>query len=184
MPNHAEKFIDNFTQCVEHLHNELQSLRTGRASPAVVEPLLVQAYGASTPLVQVASVTAPEPTQLVIQPWDPNIIKDIAKSIQSSPLGITPNIDGHIIRLQFPPLTEERRREMTKVVKEKEESARVAIRNIRESAHKQIKQMEKEGELSEDQEELENLHLQKMVEEFNEKVKEISDAKIKELLVI
>jgi ribosome recycling factor len=184
MPNHAEKFTDNFAQCVEHLHTDLQSLRTGRASPAVVEPLMVQAYGTSTPLVQVASVTAPEPTQLVIQPWDPSIIKDIAKSIQASPLGIMPSIDGHIIRLQFPPLTEERRKEMTKVVKEKEEGAHVAIRNVREAAHKQIKQMEKDGEISEDQAELEKQHLQKMVDDFNEKIKEISDSKVKELLAI
>jgi ribosome recycling factor len=184
MPNHVESFTENFRQCVEHLRTDLQALRTGRASPAVVEPILVQAYGASTPLVQVASVTAPEPTQLVIQPWDPSIIKEIAKSIQASPLGITPTVDGRIIRLQFPPLTEERRKEMTKIVKEKEEGARVAIRNVREAAHKQIKQMEKDREISEDQAELENQHLQKMVDEFNEKVKKISDAKEKELLAI
>ncbi|MFA6042928.1 MAG: ribosome recycling factor [Patescibacteria group bacterium] len=180
----VDQHQESFAKVLDHLHEDLQTLRTGRATPAVVESLLVPVYGTATPLQQLASITSPEPTQLLIQPYDPNIAKDIAKAIQSSPLGITPSIEGISIRLAFPPLTEERRKEMQKVVKEKAEKAKVSIRSIREGVQKDLKQAKADNELSEDMQKAEEKALQEVVDSFVGKISEMASRKDAELMQI
>ncbi len=181
-------FVDQhqeaFAKVLDHLHEELQTLRTGRATPAVVEGLLISVYGSATPLQQLAGITSPEPTQLLIQPYDPNITKEIAKAIQASPLGITPSIEGISIRLAFPPLTEDRRKEMQKVVKEKAEKAKVSIRSIRETVQKDVKQAKADGDLSEDMQKAEEKALQEVVDDFVGRITEMANRKDAELMQI
>ncbi len=179
-PEHHEAF----EKVLAHLHQELQSIRTGRANPAMVESLRVDAYGTPTPLVQLASVSVPEATQLVIQPWDPNVVKAIEKAVLSSPLGITPTVDGVLIRLHFPPLTEERRRELVKAVSEKLEMARVGIRSVREDVQKQVKQRERDGDISEDVSAQELKALQNEVDTYNEKIQQLGKQKEAELTTV
>lgn len=138
-------------KALEAFRHDLQGIRTGRASPALVEPLKVDFYGTATPLVQVASVSAPEPRLLMIKPFDPSTIKAIEKAILQSDLGLTPNNDGKVIRLGLPPLTEERRRELTKVVHKRTEEAHIAVRNIRHQSLKDLQELEDEKLISEDQ---------------------------------
>lgn len=173
-----------FEKVIAHLQQELQSVRTGRANPAMVESIRVDAYGTSTPLVQVASVTTPEATQLAIQPWDPNLVKPVEKALQSSSLGIMPTVDGNLIRLHFPPLTEERRKEMLKTVGEKIEMAKVGIRGVRENVQKHIKQKERDGELSEDIAAVELKALQTFVDESNDRIQKLGQQKETELATI
>jgi ribosome recycling factor len=138
-------------KAIDALKHDLQGIRTGRASPALVEPLKVDFYGTATPLVQVASVSAPEARLLMIKPFDPSTLKAIEKAILQSDLGLTPNNDGKIIRLGLPPLTEERRRELTKVVHKRAEEAHIAIRNVRHQGLKDLQELEDEKLISEDQ---------------------------------
>jgi ribosome recycling factor len=137
-------------KALEALRRDFQSMRTGRASPALVEPLKVDYYGTLTPLQQLATVSVPEARLIVIKPYDPSTIKAIEKAILSSELGLNPNNDGKLIRLPLPPLTEERRREMTKLVKKRTEEAHVAIRNIRHQGIKDLEEFEKEKMITED----------------------------------
>ncbi|HID84159.1 MAG TPA: ribosome recycling factor, partial [Anaerolineales bacterium] len=136
---------------VRVLEDELRGIRTGRANPALVERLEVEYYGVPTPLMQIATITVPEPRQLLIKPFDPSSLKAIEKAIRNSDLGLTPNNDGHSIRLILPPLTEERRRELVKVVHRRVEEARVAIRNVRRDAIKDLRELEGEKMISEDE---------------------------------
>lgn len=169
---------------IEHLHHELQSIRTGRANPALVEELSVDAYGTPTPLVQLAAISVPEPRLILIQPWDPSIIKEIERSLTQSSLGITPVVDGKNIRLPFPQMTEERRQSLVKVVNEKSEETRVALRSIREDIIRGLRQKEKNGELSEDALELLLKEIQKDVTAALEEIKQIVDEKHTELTTI
>ena len=178
--SHREEFV----RAIAHFQQEIRALRTGRANPSMIELINVDAYGTPTPLVQLASITTPEPTQLLVQPWDPNLVKNVEKAIQASPLGITPTVDGQGIRLHFPPLTEERRKELARVVREKAEMARVAIRSIREDIHKSLKQSEKDGSLSEDQVAQEGKALQTVVDEYSEKIAALTQQKEAELEVM
>lgn len=138
-------------KALESLKRDFQGMRTGRASPALVEPLKVDYYGTPTPLQQLATVSAPEARLLVIKPYDPSTIKAIEKAILASELGLTPNNDGKMVRLSLPPLTEERRREMTKIVRRRVEEAHVAIRNIRHQGLKDLEELESEKLITEDQ---------------------------------
>lgn len=138
-------------KALDSLKRDLQAIRTGRASPALVEPLKVEYYGAPTPMVQLATISAPEARLLVIKPYDPATLKAIEKALLSSDLGLTPQNDGKIIRLSLPPLNEERRREITKVVHKRTEEAHVAIRNIRHQGLKDLEELEKEKLITEDQ---------------------------------
>lgn len=174
----------NFEKAVEHLKNELNSIRTGRATPTLVENLIVDYYGTKTPLIQLASISIPDPKSIVIQPWDRNSTKDIEKAIQISSLGINPVNEGTIIRIVIPPLTEERRGELVKLANKKTEEAKISIRNIREEMWKELKNQEKEGKISEDELFLTQKELQKIVDEFNEKIKEISEKKEEEINTI
>ncbi len=137
-------------KALEALKRDFQSMRTGRASPSLVEPLKVDYYGAPTPLQQLATVSVPEARLIVIKPYDASTLKAIEKAILASELGLTPNNDGKLIRLSLPPLTEERRREMTKLVKKRTEEAHVAIRNIRHQGLKDLEELESEKLITED----------------------------------
>lgn len=160
------------------LERELGSIRTGRASPRLVENLLVDYYGVPTPMNQIASITAPEARLLVIQPWDRSALKEVEKSILRSDLGLTPNSDGAVVRISIPTLTEERRRDLARLVGRKVEDGRVAVRNIRRSGVESFRTMERNKELSEDEsrraqgevQELTNLYIGQMDE--MEKAKE------------
>ncbi|MDU2219443.1 ribosome recycling factor [Finegoldia magna] len=136
---------------IHALREELKTVRAGRANPSILDNIMVDYYGTSTPLKQVATISAPEARLLTIQPWDKSIMKEIEKQIQASNLGITPSNDGNIIRLPFPQLTEDRRKELTKVVKEYGEKSKVTIRSIRRDFVDDAKKMEKNAEISEDE---------------------------------
>lgn len=135
---------------VQALKRDLNGVRTGRAHASLIETLVVDYYGASTPLKQLGTINSPEPRMLTVQVWDRGAIKAIEKAIQSSDLGLNPNIDGQLIRLPFPPLTEQRRKELVKVVHHKTEESRVAVRNVRRHAHDELRKAEKDGGVSQD----------------------------------
>ncbi len=142
--------MEKMEKAVEHVQNQFTSVRTGRATPALVEKLLVEYYGSSVPLQQLAGFQVPEARQLVVKPHDRSTLASIEKAIRDSDLGVNPSNDGVIIRLNFPPLTEERRKEYVKVVKHMAEDGRVAVRNIRRDARKHLEAAEKAGEISAD----------------------------------
>lgn len=173
-----------FAKAIEHFKSELTTLRTGRATSGLVEHLEIDYYGTKTPLIQIAQITIPEPKSIAIQPYDKNALKDIEKAIQSSNLGINPVNDGAFIRLNIPPMTEERRKELVKVVGQMEEKTRVAIRNIREEIWKDIQKQEKDGKISEDDKIRAKEDMQKMVDKYNEEVKKLAEAKEKEIMTI
>jgi ribosome recycling factor len=166
------------------LEEHLGTIRTGRASPALVEKLPVEYYGTPTPLQQLATISVPEPRQLLIKPFDASALKDIERGILSSELGITPSNDGKVIRLNLPPLTEERRRDLVKVVHHRLEEARVAVRNIRRHTHDDMREFEKEKLISEDELKKGEVDLQKLTDKYVEKVDDLGkrkEAEIKEI---
>ena len=142
---------DRMKKAVEYLTKDLATLRAGRANPAMLDKVMVDYYGEPTPLNQLANITVPEARLLVIQPWDKSSMADIEKAILKSDLGVTPNNDGNVIRIVIPQLTEERRKELVKVVKKRGEEAKVAVRNIRRDANDMLKSSEKEKMISEDE---------------------------------
>ena len=168
----------------EVLLDEYASIRAGRANPHVLDKLRVDYYGTPTPLHQVANVSVPEPRMILIQPWERKLIKDIEKAILTSDLGINPNNDGNAIRLVFPELTEERRKELAKDVKKKGEGAKVAVRNIRRDANDAIKKMEKAGEISEDDQAEGEEKIQKITDKMIEKIDKAVEAKTKEIMTV
>lgn len=163
---------------------ELQSIRAGRANPALLDRFTVDYYGQITPLKQVASVSAPEPRLLVIQPWDAKLIPIIEKEIQKSDLGINPSNDGKLIRLLIPQLTEERRLELVKVVKKNGEATKIAIRNIRRDGIDKIKKMEKNKEIAEDERKSAEDEMQKITDKYVVEVDVVTSSKEEELLEI
>jgi ribosome recycling factor len=173
-----------FAKAVEHLKSELKTLRTGRASGQLVENLEVEYYGVKTPLIQIAQITVPEPRTLAIQPYDKNALKDIEKAVQLSNLGINPVNDGTYVRLNIPPMTEERRKELVKVVSQMSEKARVSVRNVREEIWKEIQKMEKDGKISEDEKMRAKDDMQKIVDKYNEEIKKLAEAKEQEVMTI
>lgn len=152
---------DHMDKSVLAVAHEFSTVRTGRASGAILEKILVDYYGMPTPLLQIATVTVPEPQMLVIQPYDKTAIKGIEKAILASDLGLNPANDGQVIRVPFPPLTEERRRELVKLCKGYAEEARVAVRNIRRDANDRLKRSEREGEISQDDQHRAEAEIQK-----------------------
>jgi ribosome recycling factor len=173
-----------FQKAVDYLKSELSTLRTGRASSSLVEHLNVDYYGVSTPLIQIAQITVPEARSIAIQPYDKNALKDIEKAVAASNLGINPINDGIYIRLNIPQMTEERRKELVKVVSQMTEKARVAVRNVREEIWKEIQKQEKDGKISEDDKIAGKDELQKVIDKFNEEIKKLSEAKEKEVITI
>jgi ribosome recycling factor len=166
------------------LDDSLASLRTGRASPALVEKLLVDYYDVPTPLMQLATIGVPEPRLLAIKPFDPSSLKTIEKGILASDLGLTPSNDGKIIRLAIPPLTEERRKDLVKVVHHRAEDARISIRNIRRDEHHEMREYEKEKLISEDDLKRGETELQKLTSRYTEEVDEHVKRKEKEILEV
>ena len=169
---------------VEVLQDDLLGIRTGRASPALVERLPVEYYGTMTPLNQMASIAAPEPRLLVIRPWDLSALSDIERALLKSDLGLTPLNDGKLIRLNIPRLTEERRRELVKVVARRVEEARVAVRNLRRDALQDLKEFEKEKMISEDDFFRGKDSVQELTDEFIEKIDEMGKRKEAEVMEI
>jgi len=169
---------------VQALEEDLAGIRTGRASPALVERLHVEYYGNPTPLIQLATISVPEPRQLLIRPFDASSLKAIERAIQASDLGLNPNNDGKIIRLFLPPLTEERRRDLVKVVHSRAEEARIAVRNIRRDSIKDLREYEQEKLISEDDQERGEEELQKITDKFIEEVNSVSGRKEKEILEV
>ncbi|MBI3359881.1 MAG: ribosome recycling factor [Chloroflexi bacterium] len=163
------------------LEEELATIRTGRASPALVEKLPVPYYGTPTPLVQLATIAVPEPRLITIKPFDPASLKDIERAILASELGLTPGNDGKIIRLPIPALTEERRKELTKVVHHRMEDARVAVRNVRRDSIEDLREFEKEKMISEDDLKRGQDDLQKLTDKFVNKIDEAGKRKEKEI---
>ena len=173
---------DRIKKTIEALEADLRGIRTGRASPALVERVRVEYYGTPTNLVELASISAPEPQLLIIRPWDVTSLKEIERAIFQSDLGLTPSNDGKIIRLTIPPLTEERRKELTKVVAKRVEEARVAVRNCRRDGLSTLKDFEKEKLFSEDEFYVGKDDLQKLTDRYIELVDRIGDAKEQEIL--
>lgn len=169
-------------KAVEATRREFSSVRTGRANPALLEQVKVDYYGVSTPINQVATVTVPEPRLLVVAPWDKKMVKDVERAILKSELGLTPSSDGAVIRLPIPPLTEERRRDLAKVVRRQAEEGRVAVRNIRREAKEMIEELEEAGEVSEDGARRALEELQKLTDEFIAAVDKALEAKEKEIM--
>jgi ribosome recycling factor len=172
------------SKTVEVLQDDLLSIRTGRASPALVEKLPVEYYGSLTPLIQLASIAVPEPRLLVIRPFDPSALPDIERAILRSDLGLTPMNDGKLIRLSIPRLTEERRRELVRVVARRVEEARVAIRNLRRDALKDLQEFEKEKMISEDDFFRAKDEVQALTDEYIQKIDEIGQRKEEEVMEV
>jgi len=173
---------DRMEKAVGVYQGQLQGLRTGRATPGLVDSLRVEAYGAPTPLKQLANVSVPEPQQIVIRPFDPGVIPDIVKAIQASELGLSPNSDGRLIRLNVPSLSTERRRQLVSRVKELAEEARVAIRNVRRDANKHAEQGEKQKLFSEDDRDLAKDEIQDLTKRFEGKVNDLASSKETEVM--
>jgi len=175
---------DRMKGAIQSFEEDLSGIRTGRAHPGLVERLTVEYYGSPTPLIQLATITVPEPRSLLIRPFEPSTLKVIEKGILASDLGLTPNNDGKAIRLNLPPLTEERRRDLVKIVHSRAEEARVAIRNIRRDSMKDLREFEKEKMISEDDCKKGEEELQKMTDRFIEDVNYISQHKEREILEV
>ena len=180
-----ELFIDvkdRMNKAVEHYRHEIASIRTGRASASIMDGTKVDYYGTQTQLSNIAHVTVPEGQLIVIQPFDPSSLEFIEKAIISSDIGLTPNNDGNVIRLNIPSLTEERRKELVKVVHKMIEEGRVAIRNIRRDANDHLKKSEKDHDLSEDNLKRATDNIQEMTDDHIKNLNQIQDAKEKEIL--
>lgn len=175
---------ENMKKTVTHLKEDLASIRAGKANPKLVDKILVSYYGSMTPLNQIANISAPEPRCLVIQPWDATAIKEIEKAIMNSDLGINPSNDGKIIRLMIPQLTEERRKDLLKVVKKDVESSKVAIRNLRREAIESFKKMEKASDITKDDLKQAEDETQKLTDKYVKLIDEIFKEKEKEILEV
>jgi ribosome recycling factor len=171
-------------KAVGHLKEDLASIRTGRAAPALLNRITVEYYGAPVPLNQLASINVPEPRLLQVAPFDKNSIGVIEKAIQSSDLGITPSNDGNVIRLAFPPLTEERRKELVKSVHHRAEESRVAVRNIRRHSKEELEKLERESTISEDDLKRAEKELQKLTDQYVAEIDEIQRHKEQELMEV
>ncbi|MGQ9780098.1 MAG: ribosome recycling factor [Bacillota bacterium] len=169
---------------IEAAKREFMAVRTGRANPAILERVMVEYYGVPTPLNQVSNIIAPEPRMLVVQPWEKNMLGPIEKAILKADLGLTPTNDGHVIRIVIPPLTEERRRELVKLVRKEAEEKRVAVRNVRREANEKIKSMQKAGEITEDQEKKALEDVQKLTDKYIEEIDKLLEAKEREIMEV
>ncbi|MBI2121926.1 MAG: ribosome recycling factor [Candidatus Sungbacteria bacterium] len=178
------EFKVKLEKIIEHLKTEIASLRTGRASPALVEDLEVDYYGAKTPLKAVAAISSPDARQILIQPWDKNAVQPIERAIQSSSLGLNPITDKDSIRLSIPSLTEERRRELTKILGKHLEEARIAVRRDREEMLREIDKQEKDKKISEDEKFRQKHEAQKIIDEINKKIEDMGKAKEKEIMTV
>lgn len=175
---------DKMSKSLSALHDEFNTIRTGRASSTLFDKVVVDYYGQKTPLNQVATISVPEARLVVIQPWDKSLLSEIEKAIQKSELSVNPNNDGKVIRISIPPLTEERRKEFVKVAKNMAESCRVAVRNVRREANEELKKKQKSGDLSEDDEKRGIEEVQKITDSFIEKINKVLEEKEKEIMEV
>lgn len=184
MDERLQQYDNKMQKSFDNLLAEFGSIRAGRANPHVLDKIRVDYYGTPTVIQQVANISVPEPRMLLIQPWEPNMVREIEKAIQTSDLGINPTNDGKVIRLTFPELTEERRKDLAKDVKKKGENAKVAVRNIRRDANDSLKKMSKSNDISEDEiKQLED-EVQKLTDKYIAKVDKAVEEKTKEILTV
>ena len=179
-----KEFSRKMDKTIDHLQEEFGAVRAGRANAAVLDPIQVDYYGQPTPIQQLATVSVPDPRSLMIQPWDGSLLKAIEKAILASDLGINPQNDGRAIRLVFPPLTEERRKDLVKQTKKYAEEAKVAIRNIRRDAIDKFKKQQKASEITEDDYKVAEKDIQKLTDDFIKEIDKIAEKKEKELTEI
>ncbi len=184
MQEELKVYEEKMNKTLAVLESEYGSIRAGRANPHVLDKLKVDYYGTPTPLQQVGNISVPEARMIVIQPWEKSLLKSIEKAILVSDLGINPTNDGTMIRLVFPELTEERRKELSKDVKKKGEAAKVAIRNIRREANEAFRKMEKNGDISEDDQKLLEEKTQKLTDKMIDKVDKAVETKTKEIMTV
>ena len=178
------QFEEKMEKSLEALSADYMTIRAGRANPHILDKIKVDYYGTPTPLQQVGNISVPEPRMLQIQPWESSLIKEIEKAIMNSDIGITPNNDGKIIRLIFPELTEERRKELAKDVKKKGENAKVAVRNIRRDANDTFKKMSKANEISEDEAKSLEDEVQKLTDKYVANIDKAVESKTKEVMTV
>ncbi len=178
------QYEEKMTKTVENLEGEYATIRAGRANPNILNKIKVEYYGVPTPMQQLANITVPEARTLMIAPWEPSLVKAIEKAILNSDLGLTPNNDGKNIILNFPELTEERRKEIVKDIKKKGENAKVAIRNVRRDANDAIKKMEKAGDISEDELKTNEDKIQKMTDKYVGLIDKVIEKKSTEILTV
>ena len=179
-----KEFERRMGKAVDHLSEEFGAVRAGRANAKVLDRISVEYYGSETPLAGVATISSPDARTLVISPWDTKLLKDIAKAIQTSDLGINPQNDGRVIRLTFPQLTEERRKDLVKQVRKYAEDAKVAMRNIRRDGMDYVKKLKKNSEITEDDQKKAEKDLQTLLDKYTKKVDDALAAKEKELMAI
>ncbi|MBP7583261.1 MAG: ribosome recycling factor [Spirochaetes bacterium] len=175
---------DRMLKSIRNLEKEFATIRTGRANPALFSGLRVSVYGSEMPLNQLATISCPEPRLVVIQPWDRSNLQEIEKAILKSDLSVNPNSDGNLIRIQIPELTEERRKEYVKLARQKAEESRVAVRNVRRDGNDMIKELEKDGEISEDESKGATARIQKLTDKFIDEVQTLTNNKEKEITSI
>ena len=175
---------EKMKKTVSALDSEFKTVRTGRASSALFERIRVDYYGQKSPLNQVATISIPEARLVIIQPWDRSLLAEIEKAIQKSELSVNPNNDGKVIRINIPPLTEERRKELVKVAKNMAEQSRIGIRNARRDANEEYKELQKKSEISEDQAKRATDDVQKLTDDYIEKVNELLESKEKEIMEV
>lgn len=178
------QYEEKMTKTVENLEGEYATIRAGRANPNILNKIKVEYYGVPTPMQQLANITVPEARTLMIAPWEPSLVKAIEKAILNSDLGLTPNNDGKNIILNFPELTEEKRKEIVKDIKKKGENAKVAIRNVRRDANDAIKKMEKAGDISEDELKTNEDKIQKMTDKYVGLIDKAIEKKSTEILTV
>jgi ribosome recycling factor len=169
---------------IEHFKIEMSKIRTGRANPTIIEDLLVDYYGVKTPIKQMANINVPEPRTLVIQPWSRDSLVNIETAIKTSDLNLSSNNDGEVIRINIPALNEERRIELVKMLNKKAEDARIAIRNIREDVWQELQEMEKKGEIAEDDKFRGKERLQEVVNEYNKKIDDLREKKEQDIMTV
>ena len=171
-------------KAVERLRQELASVRTGKATTALLDPIRVEYYGSQVPLSQVGGLSAPEPRLLIVQPWDKALVGEIAKAIQKSDLGLNPISDGNVLRIPIPPLNEERRRDLVKVVKKMVEEGRVAVRNVRRDGNEELKKLQKDKKISEDAEKKSQAEVQKLTDKHIAQMDELLSKKEAEIMEV
>lgn len=179
-----KQYEDMMNRTIEALEDDYATVRAGRANPRILDNVRIDYYGTPSPIQNVANVSVPEPRIIQIQPWEASLLKDIEKAVLAANIGITPNNDGKVIRLIFPELTEERRKDLVKEIKKKAENGKVSIRNTRRDANDEIKKLKKDSDISEDQAKTFEEDVQKLTDKFVEKIDEITAEKEKEILTI
>ena len=184
MSNNLTTYEDKMKKTISVLESEMKAVRAGRANPAILDKVTVEYYGAPSALTTIANVSVPDARSILIQPWDASILAEIEKAILKSDIGITPNNDGKAIRLNFPPLTEERRKEIVKTIKKKGEDSKVAIRSIRRDAIDKLKDMKKKAEITEDDLKNGEKKMQDLTDRFTKEADKLAEAKQKEIMEI